>query len=191
MRGGVRLGPVGGGPLTFRLEGEPYTLAIPADGLLVCGWAATGNWHAIIPGCLEEDSRRRFEELLDDPWGPVGLRTCWRLVHGLGKAIYGYEWWVAQRLAATAEEHWHTFAAWTVTVGFDPEGAPAHRVCAGVLAWLSSTCKDEKASRKMETQLFAPPKGAPRRGRRALPGFTPQEQAVQWQKAFAELGGGG
>lgn len=190
MRSGARLGPVGGGPLTFRLDGEPYTLDVPADGLLVCGWAATGNWYAVVPGCLSEDSQDRFEALLDDPWGPVGLRTCWRLVHGLAKAIYGYEWWVAQRLAATAEEHWATFAAWSVTVGFDPEQHPAHRVCAGVMAWLSSTCKEEKDARKLETQLFAPPKVAPAKGRRALPGFTPEEQAAQWQKAFAELGGG-
>jgi len=190
MHAAGRLGPVGAGDLTFRLEGVPYTLTIPADGLRVGGWAATGNWFAVLPGCLTGDSEDRFYDLLGDPRGPVSLRVCWRLVHALAKPIYGFEWWVAGRLAATAEEHWHTFAAWSVTVGFDPGSVAADRLCAGVLAWLSSTCKEEKDARKLEAQLFAPPKAAPRRGRAALPGFSPQEQAAAWQKAFAELGGG-
>lgn len=188
---GGRLGPVDSGPLTFRLEGEPYTLVIPADGLKVCGWAATGNWFAIIPGCLSEDSQDAFYKLLDDPRGPVGLRACWRLTHHLAKAIYGFDWWVAERLAATADAYWDSFSVWSVTAGFDPAAAPAHRVCSGVLAWMRSSCQEEKDLRRLETQVFAPPTVSPKKRRRAsMPGFTPQEQAAAWQQALTELGTG-
>lgn len=185
-----RLGPVSSGPLTFRLEGEPYTLLIPADGLEVCGWAATGNWYALLPGTLQEDSRAAFEALLADPYGPVNLRVCVRLVHGLSRAVYGHDWHVAQRLAATAHHHWDAYSAWTVTVGFDPEGAPAHRVCASALAWLRSGCHDEKDLTRLDAQLYAPPRVLPQRGRMLMPGFSKQDQAAAWEKAFAELGGG-
>ncbi|MFE2934957.1 hypothetical protein [Streptomyces sp. NPDC059278] len=186
----MRLGPVDSGPLEFRLEGAPYTLLIPADGLLVCGWAATGDWFQLLPGCLDSDSQDSFYDMLGDPYGPVGLRTCWRLAMGMAKAVYGVEWHVAARLANTAQQHWDVFAAWTVTVGFDPAGAPAHRVCAAALAWLRSGCQEEKDFRKMDAQIYAPPKVSPARGRTLRPGFSKQEQAVAWQKALAELGSG-
>lgn len=186
-----RLGPVDSGPLEFRLEGEPYTLLIPADGLEVCGWAATGNWFQLVPGCLDDDSQEAMYGLLGDAYGPVGLRTCWRLAVGLAKRIYGTEWHVAGRLTATASQHWDVFSAWTVTVGFDPAAAPAHRICSAALAWLRSGCQEEKDFRKLDTQLNAPPKVSPARGRKLRPGFTKEDQAAAWQKAFAELGGGG
>jgi hypothetical protein len=186
----ARLGPVSGGPLAFRLEGVPYTLLIPADGLEVCGWAADGNWYALVPGALAPESLSAFEGLLADPYGPVGLRACVRLVYHLSRAVYGHEWHVAQRLAVTAQEHWDIYSAWTVTVGFDPGAAPAHRVCASVLAWLRGGCQDEKDHMKLEAQLYAPPRVTPRKGRTLMPGFSKQDQADAWQKAFAELGGG-
>lgn len=185
----TRLGPVTG-RLDFRMEGEPYTLLIPADGLQVCGWAAAGNWYALVPGCLEDASADAFYAMLADPYGPVGLRACWRLVHALGNAVYGQEWYVAERLAATAESRWDMYSAWTVTVGFDPETATAHRVCSSILAWLRNSCQDEKDLRRLDAQLFAPPKVTPRRGAKARPGFGKDEQAAAFQRAFAELGGG-
>lgn len=188
----TRLGPAPPGPLEFHLDGEPYTLAVPADGLEACGWVADGNWYALVPGCLEGDSAERFYALLGDPYGPVGLRTCARLAYGLAKAVYGYEWHVAARLAVTAREHWDLFSAWTVSAGFDPEGAPAHRVCSAVYAWLRSGCQEEKDIRKLDTQLNAPLRQTLGRGRRAvMPGFDRQAQAENWKRAFAELGGGG
>ena len=186
-----RLGPAAPGPLSFRLNDEPYLLSIPVDGLEVCGWVAVGNWYALVPGCLADDSADRFYDLLGDPYGPVGLRTCARLAYGLAKPVYGFEWHVAQRLAVTAREHWDLFSAYTVGVGFDPEGAPAHRVCSAVYAWLRSGCQEEKDVRKLETQLNAPPRQTLGRGRRAImPGFDRKAQADNWKKAFAELGGG-
>lgn len=187
----VGLGPVSSGPLEFRLDGVAYTLAIPADGLMVCGWAATGNWYALVPGSLDAASEDAFYGLLGDPYGPVGLRTCLRLVNGLAQDIYGQEWYVAQRLAATAAEHWDMYSAWTVTVGFDPEGAPAHRVCSSVLAWMRSTCQEDKDFRRLDAQLYAPPRVAPRRGRKLMPGFDRDDQAAAWKRAMAELGPGG
>lgn len=188
----TRLGPARPGPLTFTLDGEPYSLSIPVDGLEACGWVAEGNWYALVPGSLAADSEDRFFRLLGDPYGPVGLRTCARLAYGLAKPVYGFEWHVAQRLAVTAREHWDLFSAYTVGVGFDPEGAPAHRVCSAVYAWLRSGCQEEKDVRKLENQLNAPPRQTLGRGRRAImPGFDKQAQATNWKKAFAELGGGG
>ncbi|MFC4328377.1 hypothetical protein ACFPC0_11115 [Streptomyces andamanensis] len=186
------LGPARPGPLTFTLEGAPYTLVIPADGLEVCEWARVGNWYALVPGCLDQDSSERFYGLLGDPYGPVGLRACARLVHRLARAVYGQEWHVAGRLAATAEQHWELFSAWTVTVSFDPEAASAHRLCSAVYSWLRSGCQEEKDVRKLEAQLYAPPPLALRRGNKAvLPGFSKDDQAAAWQQALATLGPGG
>ncbi len=185
-----RLGPVDAGPVPFRLEGEPYTLVVPPDGLMVCGWAAASDWFQLMPGCLDDDSQERFWEALGDPYGPVGLRACMRLAHRLSKAVYGQEWFVAQRLSVAAEEHWNLYSAWTVTVGFDPATAPAHRVCSSVLGWLRSGCQEEKDFRKLDSQLYTPPKVAPRKGRTLRPGFSKEDQAAAWQKAFAELGTG-
>lgn len=185
-----RLGPVDCGPVPFRLEGKPYTLLIPADGLEVCAWAATGDWYRLIPGALDEPSQDAMYAQLGDPYGPVGLRTCWRLAMALAKPVYGMDWHVASRLTATAESHWDIFSSWTVTVGFDPSAAPAHRVCAAALAWLRSGCQEEKDMRKLDAQLYAPPKVTPARGRKLRPGFSKEDQANAWQQAFAELGGG-
>lgn len=186
-----RLGPVDSGPLEFRLEGEPYTLLIPADGLQVCAWAARNDWFQLVPGALDEPSQDAMYALLGDAYGPVGLRTCWRLSVTLAKAVYGVEWHVASRLAATMEEHWDYFAAWTVTVGFDPSAATAHRLCSAGLAWLRSGCHEDKDLRKLDAQLYAPPKVTPVKGKKLRPGFTKQDQAASWRQAFAELGGGG
>lgn len=187
-----RLGPVDAGPLPFTLEGVRYTLLVPEDGLVAAEWAAVGDWLALVPGALDEDSQDRLYELLGDPRSRVGLRACWKVLHGLAPAVYGVDWWVARRLAATAAEQWLTFSAWSVGVGFDPAHAPAHRVCAGVLAWMRSTAQDEKDMRRIEQQVFAPP---PYRsgGRRksAMPGFSAKEQQAAFQRALAELGSGG
>lgn len=186
------LGPARPGPLSFTLEGEPFTLLVPADGLEACEWARVGNWYALVPGCLDEDSQERMYGLLGDPYGPVGLRACARLAHGMAKAVYGYEWHVAGRLTATAQEHWGLFSAWTVSVGFDPEGAPAHRVCSAIYSWMRSGCQEEKDVRKLDGQLHAPPRVALRRGTKpVLPGFSKDDQAAAWKQAFAELGQGG
>lgn len=187
-----RLGPARPGSLTFTLDGAPYTLLVPADGLTACGWVAAGDWYALMPECLDDDSQDRLWALLGDPYGPVGLRTCMRLAHGLAKAVYGFEWHVAQRLAVTAEANWDLFSAWTVSVGFDPEGAPAHRVCSAVYSWLRSGCQEEKDVRRLDAQLNAPPRVTLGRGRKTImPGFSKDDQASAWQQAFAELGGGG
>lgn len=187
----------GGGEITFRLEGDPYTICLPEDGRETVGWAAMGNWPSILPGALCEESSARLYRLLTDMRGPVGLRACWRTVHHLSVPIYGVPWWTAQRLAATATENHLQWSAWTVTAGFDPAGQSAHRICAAILAWLQTGITDKKEAQKLETQLFAPPRPVRSRapgGRSpgsSMPGFTPQEQAASFQKAFAALGGGG
>jgi hypothetical protein len=174
----MRFGPTGAGRLSFTVDGVGYALDLPDDGSVLAGIAATGQWPEIVPGLLAPECRGVWVSQLRDPLGPISWRTTWRIATGLAEEIYGMPWWAAIRLCATAQSRWRDFAAWTVAHGFDPARAPAHRICAAVLAWLRTSCRDEKDLVRLEQRVFTPPPEMIRAGARP-PGFSDADLAQQ------------
>jgi len=184
-------GPVDGGYLPFTVDGRPYALDVPHDGRLLAGWAADGRWIELVPGCLHPDYAREFTDRLVHPTDPLGLRACHQIALGLAEEVYGVPWWAAARLCVTAREGWRYFGAWCVQHGVNLSGEPAHRVVSAALAWIASRVEDEKEARKVENDIFLPPKPTGKRRMKAAPGFSPQEQAAAFEAAMAALGPGG
>jgi hypothetical protein len=184
------LGPMDGGRLEFTVDGAAYALEVPADGRLVTGWAAAGDWPQLIPGCVAPEYQAEFYDRLGDPYDRLGLYACHHIVMGLAEIIYGVPWWTAGRLAATMNASWRFFGAWSVGAGFDPSTAPAHRLMSAGLAWVYSRVEENKDARRLENELFTPPKPTRKKRMQAMPGFTPEEQAAQFQAAMANLGSG-
>lgn len=187
----VNFGPVDGGLLPFTVGDATYALEIPYDGRVLAGWATAGAWTSLVPGCIHEDYEQEFYDRLADPLDPLGLRACHHIAMGLSEEIFGVPWWAAARLCATALESWRYFGAWAVEHQFDPSDAPAHRLVSAVLAWVGSRVQDEKEARRVENEIFLPPKPQGKRRMKAMPGFTPAEQHAAFQAAMASLGGGG
>jgi len=186
-----RFGPVDNGLLPFTLNGQPYALWLPQDGREVMALAARGDWPALLPGMLLRDDQEEFIYRLANRGDRLGLRACWKIVLTLSPHIYGVEWWAAQRVAATCEENWRPFGAWMVSHGFDPAGAAAHRLVSAGLGWMFSTVAEEKEARKLEAQIFSPPRPVSKRNMKAVPGFSPAEQAAAFQSALNQLGSTG
>lgn len=186
----VGFGPVDGGRLPFTVGGKPYALEVPYDGRVLAGWARAGAWTSLVPGCIHEDYEKEFYDRLADPRDPLGLRACHLIAMGLSEEIFGVPWWAAARLSATALESWRYFGAWAVEHQFDPSNAPAHRLISAVLAWIGSRVQDEKEARRVENEIFLPPKPQGKRRMKAVPGFTPAEQDAAFKAAMASLGGG-
>lgn len=186
----VTFGPVDGGPLPFTVDGHTYTLEVPHDGRLLAGWATSGGWTNLVPGCIHPDDETEFYDRLADPRDKLGLRACHHIAMGLAEEIYGVPWWAAARVCATMLESWRYFGAWAVEHGFNPSGAPAHRLVSAGLAWLGSRVQDEKEARRVENEIFLPPKPTGKRRMKSMPGFTPAEQDAAFKAAMAALGGG-
>lgn len=184
-------GPVDGGILPFTVDGVQYALDVPYDGRLLAGWASSGAWTALVPGCLHPDYEAEFYDRLGDPHDMLGLRACHHIALGLSEEIFGVPWWAAARLCATVMESWRFFGAWAVTHHFDPAGQPAHRLVSAALAWVGSRVQDEKEARRVENDIFLPPKPQGKKRMKAMPGFTPAEQDAAFKSAMAALGGGG
>lgn len=184
-------GPVDSGLLPFTVDGRTYALDVPGDGRLLAGWAASGMWTALVPGSLHPDYEEEFYDRLGDPTDPLGLRACHHIALGLSEEVYGVPWWAAARLCATAQTSWRFFGAWAVQHGFNPAGEPAHRLVSAVLAWVGSRVQDEKEARRVEHEIFAPPKPLGKRRMKAMPGFSPAEQDAAFKAAMAALGSGG
>lgn len=184
-------GPVDGGLLPFTVDGQQYALEVPYDGRLLAGWATAGAWTALVPGCIHPDFRTEFYDRLGDPHDALGLRACHHIALGLSEEIFGVPWWAAARLCATILESWRYFGAWAVSHQFDPATASAHRLVSAALAWIASRVQDEKEARRVESDIFLPPKPQGKKRMKAMPGFTPAEQDAAFKAAMAALGGGG
>lgn len=184
-------GPVDSGLLPFTVDGHTYALDVPPEGRLLAGWAATGTWTALVPGCIHPDYTEEFYARLADPRDALGLRACHHIALGLSEEIFGVPWWAAARLSATVQQSWRYFGAWAVQHGFNAQGEPAHRLVSAALAWLASRVQDEKEARRVEQEIFTPPKAMSKRRMKAVPGFTPQEQDAAFRAAMAALGSGG
>lgn len=187
----VTFGPVDSGLLPFTVDGRTYALTIPGDGRLLAGWAATGTWTALVPGCLHPDYTAEFYDRLGDPADPLGLRACHHIALGLSEEVFGVPWWAAARLCATLSQSWRFFGAWAVQHGFNPAGEPAHRIVSAALAWVASRVQDEKEARRVEQEIFMPPKPTGKKRMKAMPGFSPAEQDAAFRAAMAALGPGG
>lgn len=191
MEVGLRFGPADSGVLPFEIDGEQYALYLPENGRLPMGWAATGNWPALMPGCIHEPYRWEILHRLADRADPLGLSGCHTVAMGLAEDIYGVEWWTAEKVAATCHQNWARFGPWMAANGFNPRGEPAHRIVSAGLAWMFANVSDEKGARRLEAQLFNPPKPKDKAAMKSRPGFRPHEQAQQFQLAMQQLGGGG
>lgn len=159
------LGPLDGGALPFQLNGQrAFRLELPADGRHILAHAARGEYLSLVPGLVTGSA---FLDLLADPDSGVDVEACRTIVYELAEDIFGVPWWTAGRLAASAEEGWDQYAAYTVTVGFDPSAvAPAHRHISAMLAWLRTAVSgDAKKARRLEMELFKEPPHLIRRGR--------------------------
>lgn len=187
----VVFGPVDGGLLPFTVDGVQYALDVPYDGRVLAGWATSGMWTALVPGCIHPDYEQEFYDRLGDPQDPLGLRACHVIAMGLSEEIFGVPWWAAARLCATALQSWRYFGAWAVQHQFNPTGAPAHRLVSATLAWVASRVQDEKEARRVEAEIFMPPKPMGKRRMKAMPGFSPAEQAAAFKATMAALGPGG
>lgn len=185
----VTLGPVDAGEVPFVLVGEKFAVDVPADGRLVCSWARDGAWMRLVPWGLAPWCRADFARLLTDPAGPVDLSVCHKIVMELSADVFGVPWWTAGRVAMAISDHWDRYAGWCATRGFDPTQACAHRVIGAGLGWLRSGVSEEKDAKKLESQLFAPPKEV-RRSRRRGSGLRPEDQAAAWRAAKAAWGSG-
>lgn len=184
-------GPVDCGRLPFTVDGVAYALDIPGDGRMLAGWAVAGAWTALVPGCLHPDYEEEFYDRLADPHDALGLRACHHIALGLSEEVYGVPWWAAARVCATVQQSWRYFGAWAVSRGFNPQGEPAHRIVSAGLAWIASRVEDEKEARRVENEIFMPPKPQAKRRMKAMPGFSPQEQDAAFKAAMAALGSGG
>jgi hypothetical protein len=184
-------GPLDGGELPFTVDGVTYAIDVPGDGRLLAEWAATGSWTALVPGCITEPYREEFYDRLADPHDALGLRACHHIVLGLSEEIFGVPWWAAARLSATVQASWRFFGAWAVSHGFNPSDEPGHRVMSAALAWIGSRVEDEKEARRVESEIFTPPKPMGKKRMKAMPGFRPEEQAAAFRAAMAALGPGG
>jgi hypothetical protein len=183
-------GPVDAGRLDFVLDGEPCALDIPDDGRLVAGMAAAGRWPSLFPDLVVPEYRQGVNDRLMDPGDTLSLYTSWLLVHALSPQIYGMEWWAATQLCATADQSWRAFGSWSVTVGFDPAAAPAHRICSAALAWIMKSVTDEKDARQLERRIFDPPKPLSKSMARTMQGFSSTDQAQSFDTAMKLLGDG-
>lgn len=187
----VGFGPLDGGVLPFTVDGQQYALDVPYDGRVLAGWAVAGQWTEIVPGAVHPYYRDEFFDRLADPRDALGLRACHHIALGLAEEIYGVPWWAAERLCATALSSWRYFGAWAAQHNFDPASAPAHRLVSATLAWLGSQVQDEKEARRIEQDVFMPPKPQRKSRMKSVPGFTPAEQAASFEATLAALGGGG
>ncbi|MFD7507895.1 hypothetical protein ACFV5N_00905 [Streptomyces sp. NPDC059853] len=153
----MTFGPVSQGRLPFTVNGTAYSLLLPDDGRVLAGIAASGQWSQIVPGLLDDHDWHEWMDRLRDPRDPLQYRVCWRVALGLSERIYGMPWWAAHRLCAIAVDQWRVYEPWTVTRGFDPGAAPAHRICASILAWARAGCQKESELARLDHTIFTPP----------------------------------
>ncbi|WP_206781985.1 hypothetical protein [Bailinhaonella thermotolerans] len=139
------------------MDGEPYTLRAPAPPgpARVADAVAAEDWVSALAAYLDEDDTARLFGRLGDPWDALDLPDLWRIARGAVAEMLGVEWHVGVRLLSRASGL--GFAAWAAKHAFDCESASLPRIVGAALAYAVDGCADERALRRLEAELWAPP----------------------------------
>lgn len=132
---------------------------------------------AVLPGMLDERSTRVLLDLLE-----YERTTLVQLNNAAYRAVSeaaGRDWWVALRLAGSADQEDGNVLGELTLAGIDPERIPFARWCAAVYALLVRNL-DDKELMKFQAKLFIVPN---------LPGLELEEAEMDDAQVVAMLAG--
>lgn len=189
-----------GGPVTLparvAVDGYAFTVgSAPIDTAKLIDLIAHGDWFAIIPGMVDEETYSHLITRVMRHTEPLELADLWKAATDLAGRLAGTgSWWAAKRLLGTAVSDWITFDGWCLKRGFSPLDAPLWRVTSAMYTMMrdqhvvhGKPDQTTLAWEKLHAQLWMAPATAPR----SVPLWTPADEAAAFARSMAALGPGG
>lgn len=167
----------------------PVRFALDGQDLVISG--DTGWWIETLSCCdwLTLVLEAGLGERLDDHDDAFDLADAASLALLLSKAVTGYDWPIACRLAAVAALHWSQVELWAISrTGLDLLTAPPRRVLAAVYALLLEGCEKDSDRTRLESKLTSPTGIAGISMSADAGPWTPADEAASFAAFAAELG---
>ena len=190
------LGPPSGLPLTFELDGKPYTLPVldtrtVLDALVL---EPPGCWWQLVPVQLADKAAYQLHERLFDPADSLDLDELEQVAESVLGKLLGMDFHAGRRLATSAYANWMLFDGWCFTRGRDPLGEPIGRLVSACYTWRRSLCQKESELRRLDSDVWAAPpattaSGAPRDP--APASWSDDAEEASFMAAMSQLGGRG
>lgn len=181
-------------PLTFSIDGDPYTLPdLPARVWLdALTQERPWSWLRLIPLRLVDGGPGLLGRLhdVDDTFDITDLEI---VAEQVLTAALGMDFHAASRLALSVWSNWIHFDGWCVArSGVDPLQLPAPRLFTAAFAWRSSLCVEKSDFAKLEGELWQPPPPlcAPWRDRDHVPGWDDELESSAFLAVLGRGRGG-
>jgi hypothetical protein len=154
-----------------------------------------GDWWSIIPGLCDDQTREWITMRLMLHTETLELADVWKCATDLGGRLAGTgSWWAAYRLLGIALSDWMLFDGWCLKRGYSPLDGPLWRVCAAVYTMAreqrvvsGKPDQTKVAWEKLHTELYAPPKSAPK----AIARWTPKDEAAAFAQSMRAISASG